>query len=123
MENYQIMSDFEIDLAVTIQVTGLEPIDLKPNEKQRVFVAKDFSNDDFPSEIARQYVDVPDYCNNPANAWPIMVKNKIGGHYGKAVPDLYFATSRDKRYIATHQNPLRAAMIVFLIMQKPYGRL
>lgn len=100
MTDYESMSDFEIDLAVTIAVTGLEPCYSKPSQKQRVFVAKDFDNDNFPPEIARQHVDIPCYCNNPADAWPIIVENDIS-------------------IIAPHNiKPLRDAMIVFLMMKE-----
>ncbi|MEL5655640.1 DUF2591 family protein [Serratia ureilytica] len=54
-----------------------------------------------------------DYCNNPADAWPIIEKEKISltplkegwltGFSGKDVVDL---------------KPLRAAMIVFLMMKE-----
>lgn len=61
-----------------------------------------------------------DYCNNPADAWPIIVEQKIC---------IYAMSEADKRGAwgaeAFHpdesyhfsDNPLRAAMIVFLMMQ------
>ena len=60
-----------------------------------------------------------DYCNNPADAWPIIVENRISiinleaDEWGaRGVAHLH-----SKR--AMHQNSLRAAMIVFLLMQEP----
>ncbi len=56
-------------------------------------------------------------CNNPADAWPIIKENMISiinldedewGARGMAY-------CKSKR--AIHENPLRAAMIVFLMMQ------
>ena len=59
-----------------------------------------------------------DYCNNPADAWPIIVENRISiinleaDEWGaRGVAHLH-----SKR--AMHQNSLRAAMIVFLMMQE-----
>lgn len=65
-----------------------------------------------------------DYCNNPADAWPIIVENNISlildnpsspmatsncvGWYSDEEPPIH----------ASNQNPLRAAMIVFLMMQE-----
>ncbi|WIL01667.1 hypothetical protein LGFCKLCI_00067 [Klebsiella phage vB_KpnM_SCNJ1-Y] len=61
-----------------------------------------------------------DYCNNPANAWSIITANKIS---------IYAMSENDRRgrwgAEAFHpnesyhfnDNPLRAAMIVFLMMQ------
>ncbi|EBP9663341.1 DUF2591 domain-containing protein [Salmonella enterica subsp. enterica] len=70
-----------------------------------------------------------DYCNNPADAWPIIVGKKlslinaddkwlcvpedepIDGVTGDAVHMIYSGGGVE------HENPLRAAMIVFLMMQ------
>ncbi|EGT4280903.1 protein ninX [Cronobacter malonaticus] len=59
-----------------------------------------------------------DYCNNPADAWPIIVQNRISiinldeDEWGaRGVADC-----NSKRVI--HENSLRAAMIVFLMMQE-----
>lgn len=72
----------------------------------------------------RQGSVVFDFCNNPADAWPIIVGNEISLisrcangewkaqlHLGK--DDIFdnYASCWDK-------NPLKAAMIVFLMMQE-----
>ncbi|EPO6584313.1 phage protein NinX family protein [Enterobacter hormaechei] len=61
-----------------------------------------------------------DPCNNPADAWPIITANKIS---------IYAMSEADKRggwgaeafhpndAYSFNDNPLRAAMIVFLMMQ------
>ncbi|HIC1467048.1 TPA: phage protein NinX family protein [Klebsiella pneumoniae] len=57
---------------------------------------------------------------DPQDAWPIITGNKIDINWGDDVhPALKGAviTSRGK-LSATHDNPLRAAMIVFLEMQE-----
>lgn len=61
-----------------------------------------------------------DPCNNILDAWPIITGNKIDINWGDDVhPALKGAViaSREK-LSATHDNPLRAAMIVFLQMQE-----
>lgn len=58
-----------------------------------------------------------DYCNNPADAWPIIVDNLLRMtpvvHHGSVS---WIACRGD--YGVSHENPLRAAMIVFLMMQE-----
>jgi hypothetical protein len=51
--------------------------------------------------------------NNPADAWPIIVENKINidFQYGP------WPIAEYDEYIFTDKNPLRAAMVVFLMMQ------
>lgn len=64
-----------------------------------------------------------DYCNNPADAWPIIADKKIclafdvfseprDGGGCVASPAYGWETERVR-----HDNPLRAAMIVFLMMK------
>ena len=56
----------------------------------------------------------PDYCNNPSDAWPIILENKIDIAFLKCEPDITVASNGDD-YIRD-KNPLRAAMIVYLMM-------
>lgn len=57
-----------------------------------------------------------DYCNNPTDAWPIIVENRISirNRYGN---DWMAENEWGKSHHHFDQNPLRAAMIVFLMMQ------
>lgn len=50
--------------------------------------------------------------NNPSDTWPIIVENKINidFQYGE------WPAAEYSEYIYTDKNPLRAAMIVFLLM-------
>lgn len=65
-----------------------------------------------------------DPCNNPADAWPIIVENKImlsprcADDEWKAQIHLGSEDIFDNYASAWHKNPLRAAMIVFLMMQE-----
>ena len=60
------------------------------------------------------------YCNNPADAWPIIVENKIS-IYAAVLGDSrgeWGAESSFTDYYHFHNNPLRSAMIVFLMMKE-----
>lgn len=58
-----------------------------------------------------------DWCNNPADAWPIVLSNKIGINPGTA-SDKWAAHYCNWDIATADANPLRAAMIVFLTMQE-----
>lgn len=65
-------------------------------------------------------IDIPDYCNSPADAWPIIAENKIS-IYAAILGDSrgeWGAESSSTDYYHFHNNALRAAMIVFLKMQE-----
>lgn len=59
-----------------------------------------------------------DYCNNPSDAWPIIVENRIA-----LMPDSkgdWLAVNYgnpEKGWLKKEKNPLRAAMIVYLMME------
>lgn len=97
MNNYEEMSDFEINCRVhadVMQISGLNS-----------FKAKD-------------------YCNNPDDAWPIIVKYEIdviqnnGQDCPLATNSAVMMFRGDDVFICQHENPLRAAMIVFLKMNE-----
>lgn len=97
MNNYNELSDFDIN--------------------KRVAVAHGIDCSGINSESMMWQYNLPkDYCNNPADAWPIIVENGISivkspdGTWGAS--DLY----RNINY--WDKNPLRAAMIVFLMMNE-----
>ena len=65
-----------------------------------------------------QTYELPDYCNNPADAWPIIAENHIG--IAPYPNEAYAWSSRHgmaSDLSAEDKNPLRAAMTVFLMMQ------
>ena len=97
MKNYEEMSDFEINCRVhadVMQISGLNS-----------FKAKN-------------------YCNNPDDAWPIIVKYEIdviqnnGQDCPLATNSAVMMFRGDDVFICQHKNPLRAAMIVFLMMNE-----
>ncbi|ELY4101201.1 DUF2591 family protein [Cronobacter sakazakii] len=103
--DYSQLSDQEINLLVA-----------KIQHPDKTFIE---SKTRSPSVVMLNHINMwIDYCNNPADAWPIIVKNRISiinldeDEWGaRGVAD-----RNSKR--AIHENSLRAAMIVFLMMQE-----
>lgn len=68
-----------------------------------------------------------DYCNNPADAWPIIDGNGISiNHYNGVweasfewdAPVGAFGTDETVTTSTEHKNPLRAAMVAYLMMRE-----
>lgn len=65
-----------------------------------------------------------DYCNNPADAWPIVLKHRImlnpycADNLWKAEVPCGREDSFTTYATCYHKNPLRAAMIVYLMMRE-----
>lgn len=90
MKDYASMSDFEINCRVHAEVMEISGLDS--------FKAKD-------------------YCNNPADAWPIITENRISIIH---LDDNEWGCRGDggkSAFRAINSNPLRCAMIVFLMMK------
>lgn len=108
--DYSKMSDFEINLRVAEIVVDYDCISRLPYTDMAVHWG----------DGANWHVFNP--CNNPADALPIIHDNRIGvipaPCYGewkaahRAVGD-----DGTPHHFTQHTNPLRAAMIVFLLMQ------
>lgn len=60
-----------------------------------------------------------DCCNNPADAWPIIVGSKINIRFGAEgmACEAQFMQYGHESVECYNSNPLRAAMIVFLMMK------
>ncbi len=100
--SYNELTDFEINKLVAEKLTG----------KESIFV--------------------PDYCNNPSDAWPIILENNIKLYIDDEYDDVGNLVKSCNAYTGTqansnteygkfnihHKNPLRAAMIVYLMMNK-----
>lgn len=108
--NYEQMSDFEINKAVAEDLEhDWSHVDFAPDsDDPRICINK---YDSFSKEHTGT---VTDYCNNPADAWPVIAENTINidFQYGS------WPTAECDEYIFTDVNPLRAAMIVFLMMRE-----
>lgn len=99
------MSDFEINKAVAEYIFK-ELIELEI-----------YREDDAAAVVSQGVlIELFKPCNKLSDAWPIILSNKIGGHWGGSAPGAYFAVSRLEEFVVMDKNPLRAAMIVFLMM-------
>ena len=95
MNTYKSMSDFEINKLVANKL-GLFV----------VAVAQD------GIIVSGKSLSI-DYCNNPSDAWPIVVENKIGiKHFNRGSWQAHCQGDE----VVHDENPLRAAMTVYLMM-------
>lgn len=101
MNKHTELSDFEINKNVFIKLYGEES--LKDKDMLGVF-------------------NRSDYCNNPSDAMPIIIENKISLR-SPTITDRWKAEFVDEygNYVgyirALNKNPLRACMEVFLMMK------
>ncbi|XBY07295.1 phage protein NinX family protein [Escherichia coli] len=117
--DYSQLSDFEINVAVFEAIHNGSP-DYKEGENgDMVFVS--FEGDIVNGDAVEVEVERGSFnpCANPADAWPIIEKNtglalsismKTSG-----VHAVWPTVNLSELYM---KNPLRAAMIVFLMMQR-----
>ncbi|ATM86728.1 MULTISPECIES: phage protein NinX family protein [Yersinia] len=116
MKDYSAMSDFELNKAVANYLG--KPI--QPDSCQ------DMGNSGF-ADVIFQNGDSKDYCNSPADAWPIIVENKISlnwseteklwcAHVGGVMIEGCWCWDNNPIHHHDGSNPLRTAMIVFLMM-------
>lgn len=117
--NYEGMSDIEISKAVATclghkVVKNSFYSDDRPYMRKMWHVDKDNEKGGFYYAAA-----LPDYCHNAEDAWPIIVENKIFvGPWNKDTWQAFFNRDGKNYQCRTlNENPLRAAMIVFLMMK------
>lgn len=107
--DYSQLSDFEINKRVGIALgKGLMPDD-----------CQDFGLSGFP-EVMLRNGDFKDYCNNPADAWPIIEGNFIALHPLKH-KSVWIAMSDGQEHTVREEKPLRAAMIIFLMSKESFN--
>lgn len=117
--DYENMSDFEINKRVA-EIKYPEAEDIPTQDEAWV------DNDtecQVIIEVGRHGFKF-DQCNNPSDAWKIIVENKISLCLHSDDKKEWFAFNgffslNDMAYSYEHksENPLRAAMIVYLMMQ------
>ncbi|MEG5836678.1 phage protein NinX family protein [Enterobacter bugandensis] len=112
--DYSQLSDFEINKRVGIAL-GKE---LMPDDCQ------DFGLSGFP-EVMLRNGDIKDYCNDPTDGWPIIVSNHISlmheeslGKWCAGKPYWVDGCEWQLDIDVMDENPLRAAMIFFLMMRE-----
>lgn len=120
--DYSKMSDFEINKRVAIALdidmhfympesedsfqSGFLPTELGPIWQ---------TSAGFVGEFMVSNGNVFNPCNNPADAWPVIVENKISLLWNIKNWSSWPGDFPDAEI--NHENPLRAAMIVFLMIQ------
>ncbi len=129
--NYEQVSDFELNKAVARALGHeLSAVKVDENDSSMISIKSIWCTGSYNP------IPIPAYCNNPLDAWPIMTDNGIstinisGTTQWFACVDVRFETicmspdgsdngvsCFDARLNAYHTNPLRAAMIVFLMMK------
>lgn len=122
--NYEQMSDFDINKAVAD--TLLIAWHCRPGSSPSG--SWEYSENYEHYGKGGKAIDLPDYCNNPADAWPILLENKISvmWNWSSQSECTAIGIKREQRDLgeyakpieSDHINPLRAAMIVFLMMQE-----
>ena len=102
---YEEMSDLQINLLVANAIG----VDTAENSGV-VYSAVKHGGDNVVSVIG-----VVDYCNNPSDAWPIIMGSNIDIQHrdGFNIP-----CAKHCEHMHADKNPLRAAMVVFLMMQE-----
>lgn len=127
--DYSKLSDFEINSAVHNALMK-EPYKIEFLGNDRIRWVRG-STDVTTGKVAYSKNSLKDYCNSPADAWPIIVGNKISivslDNKWIAAPietvidgitgdsEVCFYASSDAVF---DSNPLRSSMIVFLMMQE-----
>lgn len=120
--NYSELSDDAINMEVTERFFGCEKWDY--NEKDRCFFHCGIDGSGYYSQ------PIIDFCGRPENAWPIIIDNEISiirdvstNDAWEAIPKGWvtmngFESSIDNKLCHIDKNPLRAAMITFLMMSE-----
>lgn len=103
MKDYSAMSDQQINTAVGMSFG--EKIGEAVNGLQIVNIDAQYLCSSF------------DPCNNPADAWPIILENKINIDHRSGFKNPMAKSCTDNSLYATHHNVLRAAMTVYLMMK------
>lgn len=110
--NYEEMSDFEVNSYVSMYIHGFSWIEFDDEFHGHVKCGNERSP-------GFAMVEVSDYCNNPSDAWPIILDSKITVRpWNHDEWQSFTMDGYDYDFMAWHENPLRAAMISFLMMSE-----
>ena len=131
--DYSKMSDFEInkrvaksaypdDAIITKNFNGHPPKFINDEEGKKAWYEIDKMlhpekyKDSVISIRSRGMSFMRDFCNNPSDAWPIIVENSIS--IVKSPDGIWGASDLYRKISFWGRDPLRAAMIVYLMMQE-----
>lgn len=107
MKDYASMSDFEINKSVALALGFRLYKDGKSCRENHVAI-----------EEGRCGAFSMDWCNNPADAWPIITENRISTIYLDENEWGCRGEGDKSACRAINSNALRCAMIVFLMMKE-----
>jgi hypothetical protein len=128
--DYSQLSDFEINKLVAYALGNADvgrPFDEKSGTACRFTVFKNSGLNREGEIVMHPMTVTKDFCNNPTDAWPIIVDNEISlnsysgtweASYEYDAPIGAFGTDETVTSGYEHRNPLRAAMIAFLMKQE-----
>lgn len=105
MKDYSEMSDFKINQKVAMAVFG----------KYETYKDSVYADSMGDGENVVPVNGIYDPCNNPADAWSIIQSNRIPIN---PVASYWQAGAGGDKALASDKNPLRAAMIVFLMIKE-----
>lgn len=118
---YENMSEFEINKCVA------EKLGFKVRVSSWAIAEKDellpycefLKGDVYYIDTPAENIELPDYCSNSSDAWSIILENKISIEFRdqKSLNPVAKRFGSNSHNIAD-KNPLRAAMIVFLMMNE-----
>lgn len=118
--NYEDMSDFEIEVEVTKVLFPFvldEGYEFLGSRDGFLYTKEDKREHKLSGN--KLICTIKNYCNNPSDAWTIIVDNLIDVlsplHEGGKWEATAF-TKYDELVSSLHLNPLRAAMICFLML-------
>ena len=107
--NYEDISDFEINQAVTCELFGCH--EWSVNQEGAFYHCGADGSGYFIQTVA-------DYCNNQSYSWPIIIDSKIAVLPWNSNGWQSFVMKDGEPHLRVwHKNPLRAAMTVFLMMR------
>lgn len=117
MKNYENMSDFEVNRAVACRLDRND-LDVfgRPMFASDCYFSVPFGSSVEWHQFGCDESKLFDPCNNPSDAWPVVMEYKIDIQHrdGFNIP-----CAKHCEHVCADKNPLRAAMIVFLVMQEP----
>lgn len=107
MNKYRDKSDFEINCQVLATFEpDIEHMCLSHDKKS--FYHCGFDGNGFYETT------IPDYCNNPADAMPIIIENGISSLFNG---DEWICSALDGEFLSINENLYRAGCEVFLMMK------
>lgn len=112
MTDYSQMSDFQINAAVFEALHGGSP-DFKEGDNGAMVILS-FEGDIVDGNAVEIEIERGAFnpCNNPSDAWPIIVGNKISFLWNSENYSAWTGEFPDSE--SSNEKPLRAAMIAFL---------